>query len=960
MKKTKIFFTIFITLLFIYTIFGFFAIPYIATKILPKTLQKQGLSLSLEKASFNPLSLELNLKNISISTNAPLFQADEIYTNLAFLPLLKGEIDITALRLNRPNLSITLGQKSNIITKEEKDKSSNSNIKLRLSGLEIVDAALSYNAPNAALNLSGLNYKHSQKSYELNILGADASLNLNGLNLGATQISTNDVQIGFDKLDLSNELSINSSAQGVKISTKKASIVGLKASKDELGLKANAELLGLELFLPSAKTEGNIALQSLLLSNLSAKTTGLSIGLKSLEASELATNLSDALKTQIKELNAQNIAIASEQAKILTSSLAKINNIKINAGISDIKSIEIGATKLFADQDSGFSSLVLSGTSINTKLAKIDSLILQNPSFKSELKNGELSALKPVLEFISASKGKVKAQIVSQNNLAKAKNDQTPEPTNQQKSLELNITTTQIQGAKLDIEHIFNGKTIPLKAQNIDLKLDNFSTNAPFNLSLNIKDEPVDISLAGNVSLSPLKGKLKLGASLPLEPYLAYASPFELLGTAPLQTNIELDIDGLKFKLQASATLGKLALSLDNKQILSTQKISLKKLSASNDKTSINGLKIDNPSINLIRQKDKSLNIDALIKTEPKAQKPAPKKTKEHKFEISDLSINDAELSFNDEAVGYQTKIHKIQLNATNPLKIAPISLSANANDAFLSVRGTMLAIKPEDKTDLKVDLKNLNLVRLSPYSAIYLGREISAGLASLSSDIRINSGALNVSNALNFDNLTLGASVKSPDAINLPLDMAVAILKDFKNQINLSLPITASVDDPSFHISGVVLTAITQAITDVVFSPFKFIGKALGMDASKLSAIEFATGSDELLASESQKAQEFKQIVQAKGLKITITPAYALPADADAIASKQAQKLKLDEKQAKELRQKVAQDELIKLAISRANAVREMLLKAGVMEQNIKIQSDISTLKSSGGFVGIKMGISR
>lgn len=99
-----------------------------------------------------------------------------------------------------------------------------------------------------------------------------------------------------------------------------------------------------------------------------------------------------------------------------------------------------------------------------------------------------------------------------------------------------------------------------------------------------------------------------------------------------------------------------------------------------------------------------------------------------------------------------------------------------------------------------------------------------------------------------------------SPDAVSLPLDMALAILRDFKNQIDISLPISASVNDPSFHFAGVVVQAITQMLTDVVFSPFKFIGKALGMDASKLSSIDFAAGSAQMLQSESEKAAEFKK----------------------------------------------------------------------------------------------------
>ncbi|MEH1011309.1 hypothetical protein QM027_12245 [Campylobacter concisus] len=43
---------------------------------------------------------------------------------------------------------------------------------------------------------------------------------------------------------------------------------------------------------------------------------------------------------------------------------------------------------------------------------------------------------------------------------------------------------------------------------------------------------------------------------------------------------------------------------------------------------------------------------------------------------------------------------------------------------------------------------------------------------------------------SVNFDSLTLGEKVDSKDAVNLPLSLAISILSDQNNQINIDLPV--------------------------------------------------------------------------------------------------------------------------------------------------------------------------
>ena len=59
------------------------------------------------------------------------------------------------------------------------------------------------------------------------------------------------------------------------------------------------------------------------------------------------------------------------------------------------------------------------------------------------------------------------------------------------------------------------------------------------------------------------------------------------------------------------------------------------------------------------------------------------------------------------------------------------------------------------------------------------------------------------------LDQLTFGDKVDSPDAIKLPVLLAVALLKDRDGVIKFDLPVGGSLDDPQFSIGGIVFRAL-------------------------------------------------------------------------------------------------------------------------------------------------------
>jgi hypothetical protein len=75
-----------------------------------------------------------------------------------------------------------------------------------------------------------------------------------------------------------------------------------------------------------------------------------------------------------------------------------------------------------------------------------------------------------------------------------------------------------------------------------------------------------------------------------------------------------------------------------------------------------------------------------------------------------------------------------------------------------------------------------------------------------------------------------------------LPVQFAVALLKNSRGEIDLNLPISGSLDDPQFSVSGLVFKVLGNVLAKAVTSPFALLGSLFG-GGEDLSEVRFAPG---------------------------------------------------------------------------------------------------------------------
>lgn len=161
---------------------------------------------------------------------------------------------------------------------------------------------------------------------------------------------------------------------------------------------------------------------------------------------------------------------------------------------------------------------------------------------------------------------------------------------------------------------------------------------------------------------------------------------------------------------------------------------------------------------------------------------------------------------------------------------------------APLKIVGKMDTFGRELFLDITATAKGIDMPTFSPYSGKYVGYTIEKGKLSVDIHYHIEKGELRAENNVFLDQLTFGEKIESPDALSIPVNLALALLKNSAGEIDVHLPVSGSINDPEFSLGGVIVNAIINMLTKAVTAPFTLLGSLFG-GGEELSEIGFAPG---------------------------------------------------------------------------------------------------------------------
>ncbi|TRX02685.1 DUF748 domain-containing protein [Candidatus Methylobacter oryzae] len=791
------------SLLGIYTMLGFYLLPTLVKSKLPALiLQETGRNASVATVRFDPFSLRLNLQGFQLQErNGQLFVGfDDFFVDVNGLQSFSQKaLVIDKVVLSKPVIRIA------------RDKQGAFNFKDLFSN------------NNAAK-------QDSSKTFPLNIVK---------LLLAEGKLDWEDAY--FTNPEQETIYPINATIENLTTLADKQLSLGLSM---ELKSGGKLEWQGLAGLKPMSSS-GHIKLDNVKLSRI-----------RSLALQDLV-NL---------DLQGYEQLEADYEATYVDNKF----NVNVSQGKFELHDLQVSATALDKAELNSLSAQTKLMPSGHKALVTMPKLSVQGIVFN--LQNHELT-----IKSVAANDADFKAWLNPEGTLnyesllpvAKTA-DSSDEPA-QQAPWTVNIDNIVLNNGGLSFEDRTLKKPVTMTAKPIDFKLTNFSNKAgaslPFQFSTGFNKSGL-IKLDGNAVVQPLSAQVAVNVEgVELENFQAYVDKFARLdvidGKVAVSGNVSViksvqDKPAIKFAGNTKVVDFLTRDQVKNKDFIKWGSLALSGIDADLSANQYNAetLVIDKPYVRVVIKKDKTINFNDIMFAEPNKRetgtyKSAEPEAQKPKFRLGRIQITDGSSDFSDLSLilpfAAQVKsldggVSDISSERKSTIKV---DLKGNAYDlAPVDVKGE---INPnQGYYNVQINFTGMPMPLISSYMVQFAGYKVEKGKMSLELNYKVADRVLTASNNILIDRFELGEKVENPNAVSLPLKLAVALMKDSDGKIRMHVPITGSLEDPKFSITHLITDALVNAISRVITSPFHALASLIGSEED-LSTISFPAGSAEL-----------------------------------------------------------------------------------------------------------------
>ena len=842
-----------------FALFGYFVAPPLAKSVLLSQLgQALDREVSIETISINPLNLSIEVDGLSVKNRAggEQFGFGQLYVNLSSFSIAQAGIVVDEIRLQAPRVAIARladGQFdiSDLLDRwlGGQDKGPTALPRFSLNNIQISDGtfelddrpkgvrhkveAIRFNLPF----ISSLPYKADVfvlPAFSAVVDGSEFSLQGRSKPFAPTHDS--ELALHLDKLDLS------------RLQPYLPASLPLRLKAGQLATALNIHFAEQAGGVQSLSLSGTAQLQGLALTEAAGKP------FLALDKLELALQQANPLqgRYEIGQLDLHGLHVGQAQAPAQTP--LRIAQLSVQQARVDVPAHRLEAAQVHA--------AALQAQIVRTAQGGLAWVELPALSSPARAPAGQAGASAPSPDW-AARIGRL-----SFEELGLRLDDRTLSPP----------TVQEIEHASLTVDKL--DSTPGQKSE--------FTLSATVNRSGSLKS-------SGSLQLQPLVAHLKLETqALPMAPLQGYVDPY--LNASMVQGQLsnqgELDIQQQAGALKASYK-GRLALDrfravdkANSADFLKWKSLYVGAVDFQLDpmRLNIGEVALSDFYSRLILNKEGRLNLMDLVRTPAgpdKAPEPASAATRKPPLplRIAKVTLQNGQVNFSDYFVrpNYSANVSKlggsIQNLSSAADTLADLDLRGSyASNAPVHIAARLNPLAEKKFLDLKADVSSIDLVDFSPYSGKYAGYNIDKGKLSLNATYKLQDRQLTAENRIFIDQLTFGDKVESPDATQLPVHLAIALLKNNRGEIDINLPISGSLDDPHFSIGGLIFKVIANLFVKAVTAPFALLGAMFG-DGQELSQIAFAPGRAHLDEAALKKLDALaKAMREREGLSLEIT----------------------------------------------------------------------------------------
>lgn len=508
---------------------------------------------------------------------------------------------------------------------------------------------------------------------------------------------------------------------------------------------------------------------------------------------------------------------------------------------------------------------------LNAREASVGKISLEQPDIAlARNKAGEINWIAALAAF---NKDREKKELGTE----------APEPAAAERPFRWSLEGINVSGGRVLWQDQQPGSPAELTLEQLSLTIGSISSGMEDQMSYQLQTALAsggNLTLNGQLTPQPFTLEAAISGSgillAAFEPYVQESANIAVAGgTLGLDGNLNLDSqqEPLTGTFNGTAEVSGLNLQLpgSRERLISWQTLRLAPIeyNVHPARLEIGTVTLAQPSINLVRNTNSVHNVEQIIlpseAVDTSAQpQQGPGEEAHFIFRIGQLMIEKGALDYTDRTLdpAFTTSLDQLNGTITGLSNISPqqgkVSVRGRVDgDASVEFDGTIGTLGTEETSDLKLTMKDLSLPVLSPYFGRYLGYGVDSGKLQLDLDYEITGSRIKASNRVVMDRLGLGQAIASQQAVNAPVKLGLALLRDSKGVIEVNLPISGDMASPDFSVGQVVMRAFVNLLAKAATSPFSVLGsiaELAGLSGEELGQMSFEPGKTRLAQGEAEK----------------------------------------------------------------------------------------------------------
>ncbi|TPE61565.1 DUF748 domain-containing protein [Sandaracinobacter neustonicus] len=402
-------------------------------------------------------------------------------------------------------------------------------------------------------------------------------------------------------------------------------------------------------------------------------------------------------------------------------------------------------------------------------------------------------------------------------------------------------------------------------------------------------------ALAGDVNPATPSADLKVRlANFPVKAVVPYTVDFPRLeivsGTASADGRLRYGPKLASYSGAASVDNLKLVETYQGSDLVSWKRLALSGIEATPARATVDRVRVSQPYGAVIILQDGTVNFQRLVTMNPQPvvtpaadAGPPPKLTRAQRREqekqaaaekaatsakaraalvapirepdipvlVRRIDVEGGTMNFADHSLrpNFAAKVQGINgaiLNVSNsPRGVAKMKLNGYVIDKFspVTIAGELTPLQYDRRTHVDMAFRNIELPVFNPYSGRWAGYSIAKGKLTTELSYAIDNRALDAKHHIIIDQLEWGDATDSKEKVSMPIKFATSLLKDKNGVIDLDVPVTGSLDDPSFKLGPIIWKVIGNLFEKVLTAPFRALGDLFG-GKEDVQFVDFAPGS--------------------------------------------------------------------------------------------------------------------